>query len=438
MKKSVVVMLTLIFILGIAGTALAANPFSDVPAGHWAYSAVNKLAAAGIVDGMGDGTFKGDKTLTRYEMATFVARAMAKEDKATAEQKAMIDKLAQEFAGELQGLGVRVQRLEDGANRIVLQGNATLRYDQQTGKPEGSTAYANQKNINLDLLATYNQGDGWAVVYESEWTKKLDNPSYADSDSEMVATQHEQRYITSGKHFLVGKHKYAPGYGLALNGSIQGLQYTIGDDSLAAVINWAHTSGSARLNNVANASAGLQTAELIWAVNPNTHIRADFEQMVDVTSFPDKSKYSGIGGDIKLGDLQLTAAVSQVDLKKTPSYDGKAYLAKAQYKAADKDVAHSSDVFVAYSKLPVENTIDQNDKIGYTSMGTLYTYSRANRDNYLTNFKGTQVGFHYVPMKNTMVTVWYMTGKTIEADTTYSLAAGDNVKIIRAQAQFFF
>ncbi|MBP2665013.1 MAG: S-layer protein, partial [Firmicutes bacterium] len=111
MKKSLVVMLTLIFILGIAGTALAANPFSDVPAGHWAYSAVNKLATAGIVDGMGDGTFKGDKTLTRYEMATFVARAMAKEDKATAEQKALINKLAQEFAGELQGLGVRVQRL---------------------------------------------------------------------------------------------------------------------------------------------------------------------------------------------------------------------------------------------------------------------------------------------------------------------------------------
>ena len=55
--------------LGICGTAMAANPFSDVPAGHWAYAAVAKLAAAGVVDGYPDGTYKGDRTMTRYEMA---------------------------------------------------------------------------------------------------------------------------------------------------------------------------------------------------------------------------------------------------------------------------------------------------------------------------------------------------------------------------------
>lgn len=49
MKKQFVT--ALVLALGISGTALAANPFSDVPAGHWAYAAVAKLAAAGIVDG---------------------------------------------------------------------------------------------------------------------------------------------------------------------------------------------------------------------------------------------------------------------------------------------------------------------------------------------------------------------------------------------------
>ena len=44
--------------LGISATAFAANPFSDLPAGHWAYGAVAKLAAAGVVDGYPDGTFK--------------------------------------------------------------------------------------------------------------------------------------------------------------------------------------------------------------------------------------------------------------------------------------------------------------------------------------------------------------------------------------------
>ena len=67
MKKSLVFAMAMA--LGVTATAFAANPFSDVPAGHWAYAAVAKLAAAGIVDGYPDGTYKGDRTMTRYEMA---------------------------------------------------------------------------------------------------------------------------------------------------------------------------------------------------------------------------------------------------------------------------------------------------------------------------------------------------------------------------------
>ena len=73
MKKSLV--LAMAMALGVSATAFAANPFSDVPAGHWAYASVSKLAAAGIVDGYPDGTFKGDNLMTRYEMAQIVAKA---------------------------------------------------------------------------------------------------------------------------------------------------------------------------------------------------------------------------------------------------------------------------------------------------------------------------------------------------------------------------
>ena len=76
MKKSLV--LAMAMALGVTASAYAANPFSDVPAGHWAYDSVNKLAAAGIVDGYGDATFGGDRLMTRYEMAQIVAKAMAK------------------------------------------------------------------------------------------------------------------------------------------------------------------------------------------------------------------------------------------------------------------------------------------------------------------------------------------------------------------------
>ena len=64
--------------LGVTASAYAANPFSDVPANSWAYDAVNKLAAEGIIDGYPNGTFGGDRLMTRYEMAQIVAKAMAK------------------------------------------------------------------------------------------------------------------------------------------------------------------------------------------------------------------------------------------------------------------------------------------------------------------------------------------------------------------------
>ena len=123
MKKSLV--LAMAMALGVTASAYAANPFSDVPAGHWAYDSINKLAAAGVIDGYGDGTFGGDKLMTRYEMAQIVAKAMAK--------GASVDKLAAEFADELDNLGVRVANLEKKADNVKITGELRFRYVNQDG-----------------------------------------------------------------------------------------------------------------------------------------------------------------------------------------------------------------------------------------------------------------------------------------------------------------
>mgnify|MGYP000122190247 CR=1 FL=1 len=123
MKKSLV--LAMAMALGVTASAYAANPFSDVPAGHWAYDSINKLAAAGVIDGYGDGTFGGDKLMTRYEMAQIVAKAMAK--------GANVDKLAAEFADELENLGVRVANLEKKADNVKITGELRFRYVDQDG-----------------------------------------------------------------------------------------------------------------------------------------------------------------------------------------------------------------------------------------------------------------------------------------------------------------
>lgn len=90
----------------------AANPFADVDTSSWAYQAVCQLSDQGVVDGYPDGTFKGDKNVSRYELAQIIARLMAKEESLNDSQKATVQRLSAEYADDLQNLGVRVKELE--------------------------------------------------------------------------------------------------------------------------------------------------------------------------------------------------------------------------------------------------------------------------------------------------------------------------------------
>ena len=81
----------LVFLLTIFVTTTAfANPFTDVPANHWAYRAVNKLVASGIAEGYPDGSFKGKNNLTRYEIAIIVSRIL---DKIEMERKMLAEEI---------------------------------------------------------------------------------------------------------------------------------------------------------------------------------------------------------------------------------------------------------------------------------------------------------------------------------------------------------
>ena len=112
-------------------SAYAANPFSDVTPSDWAYQAVVDLSEQGVVEGYPDGTFKGERNITRYEMAQIIARMLAKEDQLNAEQRATLDKLAGEYADELANLGVRVSNLEKKVGNIYWSGDARMRYQDK-------------------------------------------------------------------------------------------------------------------------------------------------------------------------------------------------------------------------------------------------------------------------------------------------------------------
>jgi hypothetical protein len=129
----------------------------DVPMNSWAYDAVSQLSSQGVISGYPDGTFKGNQPMTRYEMASIVARALAVVDmnKASKQDVEMLKRLVVEFKDELDALGVDVAGLDERV--AVLEENlggwkfwGELRFDSYFADKEASEggAYTNSGDVD--------------------------------------------------------------------------------------------------------------------------------------------------------------------------------------------------------------------------------------------------------------------------------------------------
>ena len=221
MKKSLV--LAMAMALGVTASAYAANPFSDVPAGHWAYDAVNKLAAAGVVDGYPDGTYGGDKLMTRYEMAQIVAKAMAK--------GANVDKLAAEFADELDSLGVRVANLEKKADNVKITGQARFSYKDVDGDVDGATAALRTRlwvngQVNEDWTYT-GMFENTQTFHGMDSTGKDDLGTHGDDKVELKRAYLDGR--VGGMAVTAGRWNEVTFTGNVLDTNIDGVKVAYGD-----------------------------------------------------------------------------------------------------------------------------------------------------------------------------------------------------------------
>ena len=212
MKKSLV--LAMAMALGVTASAYAANPFSDVPAGHWAYDSISKLAAAGVIEGYGDATFGGDKLMTRYEMAQIVAKAMAK--------GANCDKLAAEFADELDNLGVRVANLEKKADNVKITGQVRFRnkHDYKTNGEKDSTA------LRTRLWANGQVNDDWSYTGMLESTQVIDNNT-GDDKVELKRAWVDGKL--GGLNVTAGRYNEMPHTGNILDVVGDGVRVSYGD-----------------------------------------------------------------------------------------------------------------------------------------------------------------------------------------------------------------
>ena len=178
MKKILAIAAVAALTAGVS--AYAANPFSDVTPNDWAYQAVEDLSEQGVVEGYPDGTFKGERNITRYEMAQIIARMLAKEDQLNAEQRATLDKLAGEYADELANLGVRVSNLEKKVGNLYWSGDARMRYQD---KATGDDSWNGRMRINVKGQvndSTYVQG---------RLTSNMDFKKSGDEDTDVVFDQ---------------------------------------------------------------------------------------------------------------------------------------------------------------------------------------------------------------------------------------------------------
>ena len=212
MKKSLV--LAMAMALGVTASAYAANPFSDVPAGHWAYDSISKLAAAGVIEGYGDDTFRGDRLMTRYEMAQIVAKAMAK--------GANVDKLAAEFADELDALGVRVAALEKKADNVKITGQIRWHYADISGD---KSAYQHQ--LRTRLLFTGKVNDTWNYVTMLE--NRSDKSDYVGDENTAV----QRAYLDGrlgGAKVMAGRYNWTDiTGGNVYDNRVDGVKISYGD-----------------------------------------------------------------------------------------------------------------------------------------------------------------------------------------------------------------
>lgn len=346
MKKTLLLAMTIA--MGITASAYAANPFSDVPAGHWAYDAVNKLAAEGVVEGYPDGTYGGDRLMTRYEMAQIVAKAMAK--------GANVDRLAAEFAGELDSLGVRVANLEKKSDNVRITGQIRYEYGDRGGDLGSKYGKTAQHRLRSRIFVNGNINEDWSYTGRFENNQSLKNSSGDDT------VRLNQAYVNGrlgGVKLIAGKGDHYTGSGFVYDDTAEFIRATYGKDvQVSAYVGKPVTTAS---------DYGY---EKMWGGEVSGKIgrltlAAGYDEFKDSKGSADA--YSGGYVPAKKGDdngiwnvsakykfddftLGVTYLHSDVDVYNSPynDVDTDGYVISANYKGADKNKPGSWGLFANY------------------------------------------------------------------------------------------
>ena len=400
MKKTLVSALTTALVVGAASTTFAAtNPFSDVPADHWAYDAVSQLAADGVIEGYGDTTFRGQQNITRYEMAQMIAKAMAKTDVSAAD-KALIDKLAAEFSDELNNLGVRVSNLERNADMVKWNGMARYTYTQDKHEYQGNKLKEKDDKLLLRLEPSAEVNSNWHVKarLEAQTDLKSDEGDNGDVSLKRVWAQGDYNNF----QVKLGKFASTINNTLVFDNPYSGAAVTFGKDLKATLEAGRVGSGelSDTLGDVIDKTASYQGVGLAYDNGSKLTGRAGYQHFdwnYDDVDNDDAGIWSvganyrfdkNVAFDASYAKSNRSLTDYDSDLKGDDGQD-KSYAFELNYKGAQKQNVGTWGMWVAYRYLGA-----------LTSVKPTY-------DGIHEGYKGWEVGANYTPFKNVVGTLRY-------------------------------
>ena len=382
MKKSLV--LAMAMALGVTASAYAANPFSDVPAGHWAYDAVNKLAAEGVVDGYPDGTYGGDKLMTRYEMAQIVAKAMAK--------GANVDKLAAEFADELDSLGVRVANLEKKADNVKVTGEIRYSYRDVDGDVNG-----NESVLRSRLWVNGQINEDWSYTGMFENNQDFGNKT-GDEKIDFARAYVEGR--VGGLDVVAGRYNEVTFSGNILDANLDMAKVSYGDKikvSAAAGKAYDSVEVDEEAGKLLDSDDRIYIGTLEAALGDVDAYVAYFKTNSDM----DKEIWN-VGASYGFGDFTLSAEYMRGDKEHYANAGKDGWWADLAWKGAEADQPGSYGIHAGY----------------YDQSANAYIMPTTDAEYFDDGYKGWNVGVSYTFAKNIvgMVNYWDMESQTTNKD----------------------
>ena len=426
MKKILVPALTAAIIAGMTSTSFAAaNPFSDVPAGHWAYNSVTKLANEGVIEGYGDGTYRGNRNITRYEMAQMVARALAKAPKTnmSSASRAELDKLAAEFREELDNLGVRVAELERNADFVKWTGKIEYTYTREKTDPYKTGKEKTTSNGYIFRLEP-------SAMVNDHWTANARLDAEGDMKDDFTTEVKLQRIWAEGDYdkfnVKLGRMElFTNEEGLIWDTEFSGLSLDFGSK-------WKFTALAGRI--AADTVGGGILGEFDSEDNPTDIFGANVQYEAE------KGFYGGLGWyNLKDKDFKTEnyskngetdkANILSANLGYAFTENFKLYGAYARNSKADTE-KYSWQAQLEYGNYDdYAEKGDWNVFAGYRRYGTNISFAPTAED-VLTGTKGWFVGASYAPFKNVGLIGKFFKGKYI--------TDGGKADNIFGRVEFFF